>query len=1204
MLHYATQKRGIKMSGKMCFAAAVLIVVAFTAPAQTGTSALTGTVVDNSNSVVPGAAVTLTQAATGAVRTSTSNSSGLFRFSALAPGTYSLQVDLKGFRPVSVPDIGLQSSDVHDVGTLVLQVGTQSESVTIAAESAQVQTASSERSATVTGEQLQDIQLKGRDVFGFAGLLPGVLDQNNSRDYTTWTSMKDIGINGALFSSKNVTIDGVNVIDEGANQNDFVNPNIDAVAEVRVLANSFQAEYGRNNGGTISIITKGGTNDLHGSGWYAGRRTTFTANTFFNNLQGLPRPVYNINIEGFSVGGPIVIPKVYNGRKKLFFFASQEYTHDARPVAPVTANLPTDQERAGDFSATRQTNGTILSIIDPQTGKQFPNNIIPASRFDPIGVKILNLLPKPNGYTNTQAGQQYTANFQSQSVPLHDRRDDVARVDYNITDHTTMFVKWIHDKENTVSFDQVAPGTGALLNFVPGWVVSGHVSQVIGATMVNEITAGYGHNNFGNRRPNNEEASYYRSALGVDPPRLSPFSSVSGSPTIAGLQNDEWPYVPIMTFAGGNRSNLGYFYGATTSGGGRILPQANRNDLFSFEDGFSKVAGRHNLKAGIYVEYSSKTEPNLGSNYVGNFNFGSTPNNPQDTGYGYSNALLGVFQNYTESTNRANPDQRQWEVESYVQDNWRVNRRLTLDIGVRFYHVGPFSEIAHANAGFFPGLYDPSKAPVLYRPVCLTGAAGNQACPAASQRAQNPVTGEIVAIGYQGQVVPGAGNVVDGVKADGTDGKGHYYDYPYLVAAPRLGFAWDPFGDGKTSVRGSAGVFYNRPGKAGYNGYLGNPPVVFNKVILNATISDIPNLASNAVVSPVSGIGVVQGERALERAYQANFAIQREVGFDTVVEAAYVGNFDRDATLSENVNPIPLYAYANPANLINNTPISPNFLGSKYPGLGSITLAVPGFNALDYHALQIQGQHRLHAGLQFGLAYTFSRAAGIQGWDPYTTDIRSRYYGPLSTDRRNLLAANYTYTIPSPKVSGFTKYLTKDWQLSGITKFQSGAPITPSCTSNTAGVANSDPSLTGLGTNAITGVRCQVVADPNSGFTTSSNPATALHFNTGAFAMAQPLSATVGNFGNSPIGLLRQPSWTNWDVTLAKRIPVQIHGREASIRIQVQAYNVFNHAEFTTIGSTYQFTGATNATNLNTTTGEYTATNNPRQMALTLRFEY
>src|ERR1035437_4284242 len=257
-----SQKNRSQVCTLLCFMAVALFAGVFNASAQTGSSVLTGTVLDSSNAVVPGATATLTHAATGVVRTSASNSTGVFRFSALQPGTYSLHVEMKGFRAVSLADIALQSSDVLDVGNLVLPVGAQSESVTVAAETAAVQTESSERSSVVTGQQLQDIQLKGRDVYGFADLLPGVVDTNNSRDYTTWTSMSNFGFNGSPSGNKNVVLDGINIIDEGANQNAFVNPNVDAVAEVRVLANSFQAEYGRNNGGTISIITKGGTHDL------------------------------------------------------------------------------------------------------------------------------------------------------------------------------------------------------------------------------------------------------------------------------------------------------------------------------------------------------------------------------------------------------------------------------------------------------------------------------------------------------------------------------------------------------------------------------------------------------------------------------------------------------------------------------------------------------------------------------------------------------------------------------------------------------------------------------------------------------------------------------------------------------------------------------------------------------------------------------
>ena len=1191
----------------MCCEVAFLVFAgAIGASAQTGTSALTGTVLDKSNSVVPGATVTLTQTAVGLVRTTTSNSSGLFRFSALPPGAYSLQVSMQGFKPESLPGIALQSSDVLDVGNLVMQVGTQAESVTVQGDSTPVQTESSERSATVTGQQLQDIQLKGRDVFGFTDLLPGVVDTNNSRDFTTWTSMSLININGLGNNNRNVVVDGINVIDEGANQNAFVNQNVDSVAEVRVLANSFQAEYGRNNGGTISMVTKGGSNDLHGSGWYAGRRTEFTANSFFNNEGGLARPVYNINIEGFSIGGPVVIPKLYNGRNKLFFFGSEEYTNDQRPIAPVTANEPTAAQLTGNFSSTYANNGTLLPIIDPTTGKQFPGNIIPASRIDPVGLKMLQVLTPPNGYVNTTPGQLYTANFQSQNSPQHARRDDVVRIDKYFTEHTNMMLKWAHDHEQTINFDQVSPGAGAILNPVPGWVFSGHLSQTITPTVVNEITAGYGHNNYANYRPDGNYTQYYASAVGFNAPLLVPFKSVSGTPAATGNQDQEWPYAPELTFSGGNGTANSYFYPGQVSGGGRVVPQFNQENLFSVEDGLTKVAGRHNLKAGVYVEYNKKTEPNLGSNYTGLYNFGSTTNNPLDTGFGYSNALLGVFQQFSQSTARGNSDLANWQVESYVQDNWRVSRRLTLDLGVRLTHTGAFKELANANAEFFPSLYSAANAAVLYQPVCTTGVPGNQACSSANEKAMNPITGALMPFGYQGTAIPGLGNVADGMKANGTNGQGTYFTYPFLVAAPRLGFAWDPFGDGKTSVRGAAGLFYNRPGKAGYGNALGSAPVIYNQSVLYSYISQIPAFANDAVVSPLSGVVALGGQYALEYSKQVNFTIQREIGFKTVIEAAYVGNFDRPGLETYNLNPVPLYAYGNPANLINNTAINAAFLGPNYAGIGAInqTRKNSVADALDYNGLQVQGQRRLSKGLQFGVAYTLSRADGLTGFDQYTAagmipglTLHDRYYGPIAADRKHVLAANYTYTLPIPKQTGWKKYFSNDWVLSGITKFQTGAPITPTCTTTTAGESNQDPTLTGQT------ARCELVAPVNQG-TEGGDPAKVPQFNTAAFQMAQVFSPTVGNFGNTPVGLLRQPSWTNWDMTLAKRIPVNVHGREAGIRIQIQAYNVFNHVEWTTMGSTYSFSGPNSSINTNTTTGLYTATNSPRQMALTVRFDY
>ncbi len=1175
------------------------------ANAQTATSTLVGTVVDDTGAVVPGATVTATHMATTTVRNGTSNEAGLFRIPALAPGEYSLAIELSGFKSVTVQQIQLVSSETRDLGRLALEVGTQAESVTVTAEVTPVQVASSERGATVTGDQLQNIQLKGRDIFGFASILPGVLDTNTSRDFTTWTSMRDVSINGAPWGSKNVLLDGISIIDEGANQNAFVNPNIDAVAEVRVLSNGFQAEHGRNSGGTISIVTKGGTNQLRGSVWYNARRDKWNANDFISNSKGLEKPLYKVNISGYSVGGPVLIPKLLTGDGvKLFFFGSQEFTSDARPVETVIANLPTEAERRGDFSNTRQTNGALLVIRDPQTGQPFPGNVISQDRIDSLGRALLNLLPLPNGYTDPRPGQQFVANFQNQQSPEHNRRNDVLRIDAELTASTRFNVKYMHYKEETLTFNQIAPGVGGVLNFVPGWVLSGNLNQVLSGTMVNELTVGFGHNNFGNRRPDGfDYEDYFRSST-LDPPRLRPFGEAGPPGVIAGLQNDEWPYLPTLTFAGGNRANLAGFFPGTRVNASRVLPQANRNDRISLQDDLSKTMGRHNLKTGIYVEYSSKTEPTVGTNYMGNFNFGSNVTNPLDTGYGYANALLGVFQTYTESTNRLNPDLRQWQIEGYVQDSWRIHPRLTLDFGVRITHNGPYTE-KYTNAGFFPELWNSASVPRLYEPICLSGVPGNQTCPAADRAAIDRATGSTVSFAYVGNVVPGSGDLINGIKAGGRSGKGDYYDYPTLVPAPRVGFAWDVNGDSKTALRASAGVFHNRIGASSYGAFRGQPPTSYDKVIRNATINEIPNLANATVDSPIS-IGVAGGEREVERAYEWNVALQRDLGFSTVVEIAYIGNLVRHSQQNLELNPIPLYAYGDPKNLFNNAAVSPNFLRQQYPGLGSLSEAVTDVASLDYHGLQISAQRRLHAGLQLGAAYTLSKAEGIQGWDPYTSAegedaLRERYWGPTSTDRRHVLNVNYSYEIPNlfPTVRGLSA-LFGDWQISGITKYISGAAAQPTCSSNNAGVVNSDPSLTGFTTNSITGVRCELVGDPYSGMTSGGDPTTAVQFNTAAFAMAQPLSATVGNFGNTPIGILRLPSWSNWDMTLAKRIRA---GR-ANVRLQFQAYNVFNQVQFTTIGTTYTFTGPNNSVNNNSETGRYTAVNPGRQLGITARVEF
>jgi Carboxypeptidase regulatory-like domain/TonB-dependent Receptor Plug Domain len=1188
----------------MCLASAA------TTFAQQQTGTLTGTVVDDSGAIVPGVSVIATELATGVERTAFVNEQGVFRIAAMPPGRYSVRAELTGFRTVTMTNIELLSSEVRDLGKLVLQVGTQNEQVTVTAEVTPVQVATSSRTSAVTSDQLTNIQMKGRDIYGLLAILPGVQDTNLNRDFTTWTSMRDVTINGAPVVNKNILIDGISVVDEGGTGNAFVNPNIDAVGEVQVIANGYTAENGRNNGGLINMVTKSGTNSFKGSGWYNARRDSWNENDFLRKAQGLPKPLYRVNITGYSIGGPVVIPKVFDSRsasKKIYFFASQEYTDDARPSVVVTSNLPTELERRGDFSQTRQSNGSILPIIDPRTGQPFPGNIIPQDRINTMGQRLLNLLPMPNGYVNPQAGQQFSANFAFDQTPLHSRTNHVVRIDGAISNSVRWSTKFVKDREDNWTNSVIAPGVGLFNNFVPGIVWSGNVTQVLSSRLVNEINAGYGRNNYGFRAEDDfDYRQFYRSVAGLDPPRLKGFGAYVDPPVIEEPQTDEWPYLPILSFNGGNRTNLASFNSMTSNG--RVLPAANWNRRWSVQDDLSWTRGRHNMKFGFYTEYTLKTEPQS-PDYMGNFNFGSNATNPLDTGYGYANALLGAYQTYTEQSNRFNMDRRHWQTEGYLQDSWKVSPSFTLDYGVRLTHSGPFYDVGKSNSGFYPELWTNSQAPRLYRPVCTDGRPGNQACPQNLRGAVDPANpSQVLSFAYVGNIVPGTGSQINGMKTDGPDGKGGgYYTLPYLVAAPRVGFAWDLTGDGKTALRASAGIFYNYP-RGGYS-WVGAPPVAFSRVIRNATIDDIANFATAGVQfaeSPINS-NVVLGSadnRRLEKSYNVNVAFQRDIGFRTVVEIAYVGNFTRDSSRTFDLNPIPLYAYGDVNNLFNNAAISPNFLRYTYPGMGSINRTFTDLETLRYNAMQFNVQRRLSKGLQMGLAYTLAKGEGMQGYDQYAEQIggeaalRARYWGPTPVDRKHNLVVNYSYQLPNPAPNAkVLNLILGDWQVSGVTKFLSGAAATPTCTSTNPGIANADPTLTGQT------ARCMLVGDPFSGFTEDPDESKTITFNTAAFAMAQPLSPTVGNFGNTPTGILRQPSWSNWDVTLAKRIPVHM-GKNGQVRLQFQAYNIFNQVEFTTIGTTFQFTGPNNSINNNTQTGRYTVTTPPRQIGITVRLDF
>lgn len=394
------------MVSQLWAAIGVLLLSCQFAQAQTVNSIIIGRVVDPANAIIAGAAVTLTDQNTGAIRTAVSDGTGFFRFPDVFPSTYNLSVQMKGFKTAVVNNVIVSASETHELGTVELKIGEATDTVTVTAEATSIQLASSESSQEIDANQLANVTLKGRDLFGYFHLLPSVIDTTASRDVTAPGNIGGIYINGNVSSAKNFTVDGITDVDTGSNGTVHYEPNIDAIQELKVLTSNYQAEFGRNAGGTITVVTKAGTRDFHGTAQWSHRHEEFNANTWLDdhspqaNGQAALKPRYRYNVETYTIGGPVIIPKLFNrSRKKLFFFWSQEYTGQFVAGGTQTKYTPTALERQGNFSQTFANNGSLITITDPNANNSpFPGNIIPANRADPTGFgpATLNYFPLPN----------------------------------------------------------------------------------------------------------------------------------------------------------------------------------------------------------------------------------------------------------------------------------------------------------------------------------------------------------------------------------------------------------------------------------------------------------------------------------------------------------------------------------------------------------------------------------------------------------------------------------------------------------------------------------------------------------------------------------------------------------------------------------------------------------------------------------------
>jgi hypothetical protein len=1157
-----------------------------------------GSVIDGSKGAIPGAAVTVRNTATALTRDAVTDGEGLFVFTNLFAGTYDLRVTLTGFRTHEQKGIVVSAADRVSVPPITLEVGGLEEVVTVEASALHAQAASGERSGTIRADEIKDTQLRGRDFLGLLQGMPGVVD-TNVRNAPGWNAFLGTTINGLSDQMMGMSYDGVSSKDTGFGAANYVTPSLDSIAEVKIQTSNYQAEYGRAGGANIIVVTKSGSARFTGSAAYFkrheglntnswDRRRTCDATGGTSPLCATPR--YRYDNSAATLGGPVLIPgtSFNEKRDKLFFFYSLDLMPRTDPFL-VNSTVPSALERNGDFSQTRNNAGVLRFIRNPfstaacniNTGGAgcFAGNVIPQNLIHPMGRRIMNLFPLPDPALVGNPVTQGNYNYQFAGDTEKLRRDNVVRLDWNVRPGTTVYTRIQMGKEvfGRGQYNETAPAliAGAGMGFpwsegsydinTAGYVAN--LTHTFTGSTVLEVIAG---SNWATQDvyplgQSDWDALDYRNHL---PEHRQYFTENN--------PNHILPDITFMPVNGGanalpNTRNINI-------GQGQSFPWLASNDTHNISVNLTHLRGKHNFKTGFFYERTGRPGP-LSSN-AGTYNFNSDANNPLDTNFGWANALLGHLNTYTESNNNTRSLPRFNQPEFFFQDNWRINRKVTLDLGVRFSHIGVVYERDRDIGWFDPAAYNPAAAVKLWQPLCANGVFP---CTGANRVAVNPLTGEQRPSPWIGTVVSGSGDLNNGT----VFGKEIPDTFPGagIKTAPRLGFGWDVFGDGKTAVRGGFGTSYNRLGDGQYGGFTG---VISRTVSLQwTTIDDRFNAPS--LENPLGGT-IVQEETRPITVHSWSIGVQRELPWRLLADVAYVGNTVRNAFAVNSgqsytnqlndpdprllVNPTPNLIDRTTGNVLPTSLIRPNF-----PGRGAITRRV----FLDemyrnYNGIQMEIRRRLANGLAWAVNYTGSVTKQYAAYDwfrtPEENESRNTHKnaGNLGSRPHNL---KVTYNWLLPGASRFmghnviAKGVFDGWQLSGISTFLSGT--WSNFGYNFSGAAPNATTLTG----GLGGSRAVIVCDPNL---PRSERTFERQYRTECVRPPGPLTNAADTlYQGTGVGAGQEDArlglgYINHDMTLLKNFSIG-HGR--NLQVRAEAYNVFNTTQYSGVNTTATFDFAT-----------------------------